>query len=237
MLDDPVKTKLIQPITIPEIETLYWKLEDHLSDGDLKKASTFFDMLCYIAHHKKDLISAGLRECHRNRLQEISYEIAGRDVPIIRKGVRSLKAIPALDIPFAKERELNDYLHANPLILSNALGVAGRITGREIEIAGYKCDITFENEGIFYAVELKKVQADHKSVSQLDKYCHFFYLKLRYNFYKQIKGVIVANGVDRWAINEFRRKDRLIYTIKPTDKKNIILEQITWQTASVTIKM
>ena len=226
MFNDVEKIKTINSITLPEVEILYWKLEDYLSSGDIKKARIFFDMFCYMAIHRKQFIKDGLKKCHRDRLREINYEMHNKDVPCSRKPIIELNAIKPVEIPFSKEKQINDYLFSNQLILVNALKTDGKITGREIPVNEYFCDITFENQSVFYVIELKKDQSNHQAVSQLDKYCHYFYLKLRYGLYKKIQGVIIANGFCSWSINEFHRKDRLTFVIKPTDKSSIILQKV-----------
>jgi len=227
VFDDPNKIQSIQSISIPEIEVLYWKIEDSLSSGQIKKAKMFFEMLCYIASHRKDVLNLALKDAYRTRLRAISYEICGKNVPYFRKPVIEKSAIEAVETPFEKEKQLNNYLYQKQNLLCDALKTTGRVTGREVEVDEYKCDLIFENSSVLFAIELKKDQADHKAVSQLDKYCHYFYLKLRYNLFKEVKGAIIANGFSKWSINEFRRKGRFVFYMCPTSKKDIQLRQIT----------
>jgi hypothetical protein len=226
MFDDKYKIGLLDGITLPELEVLYWKLEDSLSDGDKKKAKIFFDMFCYIGKHKKTLLKNGLKPAYIRRLTKIPYELYGSSIPSEQTPITELNEIGPTDIMFTKEKEINDFIYKTPNILCDAFKKRGKIIGREVEIEGFKCDIVFETQETLYAVELKKVQADHKAVSQLDKYCYYFYRRLRYNFFKDVKGACIANGFCKWSINEFRRKGHHIFIMIPLEN-GIKLREIT----------
>ena len=224
MFTDEDKINSINKLTLPEVEVLYWKTEDSLSEGDLKSATLYFEMLCYIAQHRKHLITQGLRKPQKERLAAIPYLLKGLNVPSSVSPIIDKRGYPPVHIPFKKEKEIGDFIYKNSDILTKALKKKGRITGREVEIGGYKCDLVYENPQTLFAIELKKTQADHKIVSQLDKYCHYFYRKQRYNFFKNVQGVSIANGYDQWAINELRRHKHWIFWIKY--EKEISLERI-----------
>lgn len=217
MLDDPDKIESIDRITVPEIEVLYWNMEDSLSAGNKKEAETFFDMFCYIGKYRKELLIEGLKKSHIKRLKNISHELYGNNLTSEQSPITELLPIPPIDIPFEKEKDINDFLYNNPSVLQEAIGEQGIITGREVEIESFKCDIVFETETKLYAVELKKVQADHKAVAQLDKYCHYFFRRMRYNFFKEVQGICIANGFCCWSINEFRRRNHWIYYMVPSE--------------------
>lgn len=224
MFDDQQKIETIQLITPYEIEVAYWKLEDYISAGEIKNAKVLFDMMCYLGKHRSKDFTTVLKKTQIERLHALSYQIEGNDVPDCHKAVQELHEIKPVELPFAKEKEINLYIYNHEHLLKD-LG-NGRISGREIEIEGYFCDIVYETKDTLFAIELKRDQVDHKAVSQLDKYCHYFYLKLRYNHYKQVKGACIGNGYDKWAINELRRKGRTIFCITPEDKNNISLRRI-----------
>ena len=224
-LDDKEKIRSINSITAPEIETIYWKLEDSLTANKKKKADRFFDMLCYTAKYKKKELNKALRPDYLSRLKKISHQLNGKEIPASNKSIEELPAYLPLELPFKKEKEIGDYLVENEHVLKNVLG-NGRITGREVEIEDYKCDLVFENKKTFFAIELKRDQADHKAISQLDKYCHYFYLKLRYSLFKEVRGICIANGFCKYSVNEFRRRDRRIFYISSSKEEKCFLREI-----------
>ena len=224
-LEDQEKIHSIQSFTLPEVETAYWKMEDYLSSGNKKKATVYFDMLCYAAKYRKNDLSKILKPSHMNRLKKVSYELSGKRVPETKRSVNELPAYLPVKLPFKLEKDIGDYLCSHENMLKSVLNSEGRITGREVDVEGYKCDLVFEDKNTFFAIEIKRDQADHKAISQLDKYCHYFYLKLRYSMYKEVCGICIANGFCKYSVNEFRRRDRRIFYIS-SDGKNCELKEI-----------
>jgi len=212
-----------------EMEPLYWKIEDTIYKGDTGGAASLYVIALYAAKYNKSLISKGLRETHRIRLQQMAYELFDSSVPIKRESITIRQSISPVKIPFRREFELQEYLSSNPRILSEALGENVHITGTEVEVEAdceYRCDIVAESDDILYAIELKIGQTTHAVVSQCNKYCWYFYRKLRYNHYKDIQGIIIGNGFDEWSINEIRREGIWCYRIVPVENGDIKLEKI-----------
>ena len=83
-----------------------------------------------------------------------------------------------------------------------------------------------ESDKFFYPIELKIATATHAVVSQIQKYCFYFYRQLRYGMYREIKGVVIANGFCDRSINELRRYGIQIFTIRPDGEKSITLMHI-----------
>lgn len=211
-----------------EIEPLYWHIEDALYKGDTKTATFCYTIILYAAKYNKDLIQKGLKQVHRTRLQQIAYELFESLVPSNRHSITIKQSISSVEIPFKKESELQKYLSENPLILSNAIGEQVEITGTEVETeidSEYRCDIVAESKSVLYAIELKINQTTHAVVSQCNKYCWYFYRKMRYNRYKQIQGITIGNGFDQWSVNELRREGIWCYRIESTED-NITLARI-----------
>ena len=59
-LKDPEKVETIHKITFQEVETIYWKCEDCLSENKNKNAKLFFEMLCYLAKHRNEFLKSAL---------------------------------------------------------------------------------------------------------------------------------------------------------------------------------
>lgn len=203
-----------------EIEPLYWVLEDSLYKGDRDRAKAAFHLLLYTAKYRPDLIASGLRPKQRDRMQEICEEMNGQPskkkiLPIAIKFASNPK-----QLPFTKEQELQTFLHYNSMILDAAFHDKVFIRGTEVSTdSGFKCDLVAEGNKIFYPIELKIGQADHRVVSQIEKYLDYFYRTLRYSLYKELQGVVISNGFCSWSINELRRRGIWIFDIFPDNDK------------------
>lgn len=213
--------------TVPEVEVLYWLVEDALHEGNKDKAELLFQTLLYIAKYNAKLISQGLRPIQRERLKEITHEI---HKGISLRKVQPITMKPPIEprsIPFKKEKELQHYLHDNKKVLEDALSCSLRIIGLEVETADdYRCDIVAESENTCFPIELKIAQSTHAVVSQCSKYCYYFYRKLRYGQFKEVQGVVVSRGFDAWSINELRRHGHWIFNIVPISDSDITLEWV-----------
>ena len=219
-LDDPRSIEQAMQTHKCEVEVLYWILEDSLYQGNQDKAKSIYTLLLYIAQYRQDLLIQGLKAKQRERLQEIAYELYSKNSIKKRSSIIIKPGIAGHKIPFEKEKDFQDFLCKNPQILAQALEDGIKIMGREVETDfEYRCDIVAESEKFFYPVELKIAQTDHAVVSQIQKYCFYFYRKLRYNHFKEIQGVVLSVGFDNWSINELRRDGIILFQIRPKDKE------------------
>lgn len=204
-----------------EIEPIYWKTEDALSRGDTNLASGLFILILYAAKYNKKLLQA-LQPGYRRRLKEISYELFGDYVPKNHKAITIRGALAESNLPFKMESEMRDHLADHPEILSRAFGEEVKIVGTEVpceydDSNEYRCDVVAKNNKNFYPIELKIRQATHSVVSQCSKYCWYFYRQLRYGAYRDIQGIVIANGLDAWSINELRRENIRCFTVHAPD--------------------
>ncbi len=218
-LKDPAHIEQAKKTHVSTIEPLYWVLEDSLSSGNKSRAEWIFVGFLYLAKYRKDLIAKGLQPDYIERLKQIAYEIYEdkafkKQEPVaIKYGTHSRR------LPFADEKELEEYLCDNSSLLADALNDEIEIIGNQVETEfGYKCDIVARSKKMFYPIELKIAQADHRAVSQCNKYCWYFYRQLRYNRYRKIQGVVCAAGFDNWSINELRREGIWIFDMVPNNK-------------------
>ncbi len=223
MIDQALRTHEL------EMEPTYWKLEEALGSGDIGTATGLFVTILYIAKYNKKLLQA-LQPGYKRRLKDISYELYGDYVPKQIKSIVIKGALAEADLPFKVESEMRDYLAEHPEVLSRAFGEEVKIVGTEVSCEyddenEYKCDVVAESNENFYPVELKIRQATHSVVSQCSKYCWYFYRKLRYGRYKEIQGIVIANGFSSWSINELRREG--IWIFKPKFIQNeLILDRV-----------
>ena len=225
-LNNPEKIDLTMRTQEGEVETLYWKLEDFLYKGQIDDAKTFFEMFVYMAKHRKSLLAKTLKPIHLNRLKEISQEIDGGSITKKYESIKIKMATSARSLPFKSEKELNEHLCDNAEVLSRALGDKIIRTRSEVQTdCEYRCDIVAESKNKFYPIELKMRQATHAVVSQIHKYCFYFYRQLRYGMYKDIQGVTISNGFDDWSINELRKTGIRIFEMVP-ESKSISLREI-----------
>ncbi len=210
-----------------EVEVMYWMLEDALYHGNKDRAKIILNLLLYIGKYKPELIQSGLKKIQRTRLKEIIHEIHENVATQKREAITIKTPISSRDIPFKREKALQEHLSKNKNILEEALGDRLRIVGLEVETDNdYRCDIVAESETKFYPIELKIAQSTHAVVSQCSKYCYYFYRKLRYNHFKEVQGVVIANGADAWSINELRREGHWVYTIAPVSDTDITLVRV-----------
>ncbi len=226
-LNHPGKIKVCMKMTEGEIEPIYWRLEDSLYDGKVSDAEFMFDILIYVAKYRKDLLSSALRPRQRDRLKEITYELNGEGYKR-RATIVSRQPLATKKIPFQKEKLLKQYLADNIELLSEAIQEPVTLVGVEVETdCEYACDIVVQSPRTYYPIELKITQADHRVVSQILKYCYYFYRRLRYDKFKEIQGIVISNGMDAWSINELRREGIGVYDIMPDGDKDIKLNRIT----------
>jgi hypothetical protein len=220
--NDPMYLRNTRKIHVSSIEPLYWCLEDALYKGDLQTAKYVHTDFLYIAHYRKPLLKQGLQPAYINRLKQITYELYDDTYTKTRTSITIKEATEPKPLPFEKEADLRDHIAKNSELLSQAIGLKVKIMDTEVETdCGYRCDILAEGEQFYYPVELKITQANHAVVSQITKYCYYFYRKFRYSWYKPIQGIIVANGYDAWSINELRREGIWILEVRPA-KENLI---------------
>lgn len=210
-----------------ELEPLYWILEDAITDGKIEIAKSVYDSFLYLAEYNKSILPQGLQPAQIYRLKQIAYEIYGNGSYICKKQeIVMRQSISSTKIPFEKEDDLRNYLASRPNILSNAFKDDVVIKNTEFIIDhNYRCDIIAQSKKKLYIVELKIVKANHQIVSQINKYYHYLYRKLRYGRYQDIQGVIVCNGLDSWSVNEIRKDGHWAFTIVPKNK-DIYLERI-----------
>lgn len=222
--DDPRMIEQTLDTHQKSVEVLYWLLEDAVHDAKQIRAKNLLDFLLYIGKYKPELIQSGLHPVQRSRLRDLTHQIL-ENVSIQEKKAVTIKfPIKAREIPFKREAELQTHLVEHKGILEKALDDRIRIRGTEVRTEGdYRCDIVAESENKFYPIELKIAQGNHAVVSQCSKYCYYFYRKLRYDRFKPVQGVVIANGYDAWSINELRRQGHWIFAIKPIPKSDDII--------------
>ena len=224
---DPDLTEQALNTHLQEVEVLYWVLEDALYAGNHKRANSLLTIMLYMAKYRSDLIYKGLRPVYRQSLKEICHQLLGTGPIRKESSVKIKPAIHSHNIPFKLEYELKDFLVNNKSVLEKVVGEAVKITGTEVETEeDYRCDIVAESAENFYPIELKIAQANHAVVSQCSKYCFYFYRKLRYGRFKNIQGIVIANGYCSWSINELRKAGHWIFSMLPDDK-GIALSKIT----------
>lgn len=209
-----------------EMEPLYWKVEDAIDDGLTDRARNAFEILAYVAKYRPELLRR-LKPCQRQRLKNMALEFSGQ------AGVKQIQPINVLfgtepvTLPFIKEEDLQDFLSEHLSLLSGAFNDQVTLVGKEIDTGpGYKCDLVVKSATSLYPIELKIGQAQHGVVSQCNKYCYYFYRRLRYDRHKNVQGVVIANSFDRWTVNELRREGIWIFYIRPDRATTIKLIKI-----------
>lgn len=211
----------------PELEPMYWIVEDSLRDGKKSQAEGMLNMILYVAKYKPELMSQYLQEPYRERLKILTHELIGKKSIKKCEAITLKPPISAKKIPFKLESELQKYLVDHPGVLQEALKDPVKIMGIEVETDGdYRCDVVAESASMFYPIELKIAQGNHAVVSQCSKYCYYFYRKLRYNKFRKVQGVVIAAGFDEWSVNELRREGHWIFNMNPTSNTDITLERI-----------
>jgi hypothetical protein len=216
-LNDPDKIHDIQNMHPKMFEPLFWLLEDAIYRSDLQFAHCVYQDFLYLAQYRKSDLVKTLSSVYLKRLQNIAYELFEQQSVRPRQSIAIKNACSAKTLPFQKESELRDYLALHPNILADALQDKVRILDVEVVTdCEYRCDILAHSANFYYPIELKIHQANHAVVSQIHKYCYYFYRKYRYDLHKPIRGVVCANGFCSWSINELRREGIQIYDIVPS---------------------
>ena len=210
-----------------EVEPLYWILEDAIDSNEISKAKGIYDMFLYMAKYQQDVLAKGLKKTQLGRLKQIAFELYDNKIIRNQEPVIIKQAIAPKKLPFEKELDLEKYLLENTCVLEDALQDKIFKIDSQVETNfEYRCDLVAENSVKFYPIELKIYQANHQVVSQIRKYCWFFYRELRYARYRDIQGVIIANGFDSWSINELRRDGIWAFQINASKGNNITLHRV-----------
>lgn len=215
----------IASISPRELEPLYWVLEDALYDNRLARAKAAYGIFCALAKTNRCLFFEGLRKRQVERLKEIAFELFDQEICQKRRVVDFKLPTSPKALPFKNEKELEIFLSNNLIVLELAIGDHLRLVGTQVETDfGYACDIVAEGKK-FYPIELKIGQSTHAAVSQIEKYCFYFYRKLRYDRYKPIQGVVVANGFCAYSVNALRKNGHRVFDIIP-DEQVVHLREI-----------
>lgn len=228
MIDEPVENVVdqIEHMTDKELEPLYWVLEDALCDNRRARAMAVYQLFCAVAKLRRGLLCKGLQKTQIARLKEIAYELIDKETCVYKHSIEFKLPLSPKPLPFLNEKALEDYLSNNIHVLEAALGEPLRLVGTQVPTNfDYACDLVVEG-AYFYPIELKIGQSKHGVVSQIEKYCYYFYRKLRYDRYKPIQGVVIANGADAYSINEIRKSGHLLFDIQPVGRTDISLVKI-----------
>ena len=201
---------------VSELEPIYWILEDALYKNKTDEAQAMYELLCATAKQNPSLLRHGLQKKQIERLKEIAFEIYDKNFYVKKHAVEIKCPKEPKAIGFRNEKELEDYLARHLQVLESALHEKLRLVGTQvITDFEYACDIVVESSKTFYPIELKIGQSNHCAISQIDKYCFYFYRILRYDRYKPIQGVVISNGQDAYSINEIRKNGHLLFDIQP----------------------
>lgn len=225
-IDNPDIIEEVMSYHPKEIEPLYWKIEDSITSGKNNLAKSIYSSFLCLAKYNKKILTENLNPCQLARLRQLTFELFGETSFKEIKTISIKESTGSKTIPFSKESELRDFLVDNKYILEKAYDTKIRYIDKEVKTNfGYQCDIVAEDDRFCYPTELKIAQAKHGVISQIEKYCHFFYRQYRYNFYKKMQGVVIANGFDAFSINELRRNNILCFEVNGT-LENLFLKSI-----------
>lgn len=208
------------------LEPLYWVMEDAIYENNIRLAKAIYVDFLYFAKYRKEDLQKAMQPAYLDRLRSLAFELfEGKSIKE-RKPITLKMASQSTEIPFKKEHNLRDHLAANPDILSETIGEKVAIVDTEVHTDDdYRCDILASSESYYYPVELKIRQANHAVVSQINKYCFYFYRRFRYTFHKPIQGIVCANGFDAWSINELRRDGIRCFDIL-SDQDSVKLREV-----------
>jgi RecB family endonuclease NucS len=208
-----------------ELEPLYWLIEDNLEKNNIKLCKQVYQTFIDLAKIRKSFLIKNLHSDYIQRLKELSFELYDH-VSIRKNAVINIEYnIQSVELSIQKESELRDYLALHPELFVDLS--SEKIKLKDVEVPtkfGFSCDLLLESDNFYYPVEIKIKKATHQVVSQIDKYCYYFYRKYRYNFHKSIQGVVVSNGFCDWSINELRKNNIICYNV--SDCNGIKLKKI-----------
>lgn len=229
-IDTPEMINRISTYKKEEIEPLYWLIEDSIDKGELQLAKSVYKDFACIAKYNKNLLVENLKSVQLNRLKNLSYELFGDSVIIKQKSITIMPNSECRPIPFKKESELRDYLYSRPEMLSSVYGDKIELINKEVKTNfEFRCDLVLESETYCYPTEIKIGQATHGVVSQIHKYCHYFYKRYRYGLHRNIQGVVIANGFDSYSVNELRKNNIWCFNVVPKSENDIELIRLSSQ--------
>jgi RecB family endonuclease NucS len=195
------------------ISAMYYKCYESILLGKLEKCKLFYDMLQkefedadnkevfqeFLTRERMDELNLIKKQVEANKLieefqpfepMEHSIEMSKTEIELEKLVVKAVAKKPSLLEPFLSDN-LRVYNIEHPC-------------GPKLQDS---CDmVMIDDEGTLYAIEFKLNKATHAVIGQVGKYCLHFKLRLSYNHFKRVHGVVIANSYSKYAINELKKR-------------------------------
>jgi RecB family endonuclease NucS len=179
----------------------------NFSIGKYDLAATYYDMLSYAFEKHKALITKALSPAKKKRLEQISEKYEGFSNKTERITYYNQAKEKISPILVNEEKDLKVLLQQNHEMLENTLECKLKYMGEEIrptKMERDRCDLLYKSEKVLYIIELKKDQADHSVVTQIDKYMKYFWQTAFTLDHEYVNGVVIAAKYSDYAYENLK---------------------------------
>lgn len=193
-----------------EIDAMFQLCNVNFSIGKYDIASVFHDMLHYAMQHHNELVLKSLSEAKQKRFQKISEKFSGITNKIERIASFNKAAERISEKIVEEENDLKKLLFENHSVLENALECKLEFIGQEIRptlLERDKCDLLHKSGNKLFVIELKRDQADHASVTQIDKYMKYFWQTAFNLDHEYVEGVVIAAKYSNYAYENLKKNE------------------------------
>lgn len=205
-----------------EIETYYYMLDIAVLQGDLEKSRIFIDLLRN--EYSEDSTNFEILEQDDRFGNLIQLGKAVDEGKIVKKYnfellFKEMKEKEKSEDVVKKEKDLQRMLCKDQNVLKELISKDFVVEDYEHKVMFGYVDLVGRCEDTVYVIELKKEVAKFDVVSQIDKYMYDFRAKLIYKMWKKVKGIVIANSFQEYALNELKKNDVLCVEYTYQDEK------------------
>jgi len=195
-------------------ETIFFMFNFAVVIGDIQNAKTYLEIL----RHDLDCLSS-LDKKYQERFKQLAV--------IVDSGISTTRANEIEESKnyynvkkqseeyVKKEKELVNIIFESK-ILNQFFDNDFEIRNIEYSTEYGKVDMVAFDKNVAYPIEVKLKTGRHSIVSQIEKYMRHFWKKLSIKWWKDVKGIVIAQKFEQFALDEFKRLNVVpfVYTIE-----------------------
>jgi len=194
------------------IKTAYFKCFEASLLNKMDNMKIYFGILNDLyAQNPKEFLSF-INEDRFSELKKIKYQVENNMfIEQYSNFIPIEQDISLTTTEIEKEFDIVKKVYRDPVCFEKFLqpelvrkGIERRLNGKKNPD---RCDLILQGGRTMYPIEFKLGKATHAVVGQIDKYCREFKLRLIYELYDKVQGVVVANSYSQFAANELKKKE------------------------------
>jgi hypothetical protein len=208
------------------IETMYYMLYNSVLLGQTSKAKMFLSFLRNEYDENQDqfvVLKSDDRWQHLVQIgNDLDNNLVSRRYEVIEKP-KDKVAVEQEDNHFKKQNELVKAICLAQDKLRKCLKAKNNFYCSTIEHETMfgRVDLVAQDETTIYPIEVKKNGGYHELVGQVDKYIMHFKLGLINKIYQHVVGVAIANGFDKYVLQELHKHGAIAIQYKYKENQEI----------------